>query len=95
MAAGRRDLSGKCPADSPVSNRGTLNSQGLAVAEGGRVALTTSRHVRSSPVTGLVDRIDLRFKPGVTNRDLEAIRQILPEGVVLSSPWLSKKADRR
>jgi putative ABC transport system permease protein len=72
---------------------GTLVSQGLALAEGGRVALTDIATFQEfTGQLGWVDRIDLRFKPGVTNRDLEAIRRILPEGVVLSSPLAVKES---
>jgi putative ABC transport system permease protein len=72
---------------------GTLASQGLALAEGGRVALTDIATFQEfTGDYGRVDRIDLRFKPGVADRDLAAIRQILPEGVVLSSPLAAKES---
>ena len=41
---------------------------------------------------GWVDRIDLRLKPGVGEPELAAIRKILPDGVVLSSPLAAKES---
>ena len=72
---------------------GTLALQGLALAEGGRVAFTDIATFQEFTGNyGQVDRIDLRFKPGVTDRDLDAIHKILPEGVVLSSPLAAKES---
>ncbi len=72
---------------------GTLALQGLALAEGGRVAFTDIATFQEFTGNyGQVDRIDLRFKPGVADRDLDAIHKILPEGVVLSSPLAAKES---
>ena len=72
---------------------GALALQGLALAEGGRVAFTDIATFQEFTGNyGRVDRIDLRFKPGVTDRDLDAIHKILPEGVVLSSPLAAKES---
>ena len=74
---------------------GTLASQGVALAEGGRVALTDIATFQEfTGHYGQVDRIDLRFKPGVTDRDLATIRRNLPAGVVLSSPLAVKESGR-
>jgi putative ABC transport system permease protein len=79
----------------PFRIAGTLASQGLALAEGGRVALTDIATFQEfTGEYGRVDRIDLRFKPGVSDRDLEAIRRLLPEGVVLSSPLAAKESGK-
>ena len=72
---------------------GTMASQGLALAEGGRVALTDIATFQEfTGEYGRVDRIDLRFKPGLADRDLAAIRKILPDGVILSSPLAAKES---
>ena len=72
---------------------GVLASQGLALVEGGRVAVTDIATFQEfTGDYGWVDRIDLRFKPGVTDRDMEEISKILPEGVVLSSPLAAKES---
>ena len=77
----------------PFQIVGTLALQGLAMAEGGRVALTDIATFQEFTGSfGRVDRIDLRFKPDVTDRELEAIRKILPDGVVLSSPMAAKES---
>jgi putative ABC transport system permease protein len=74
---------------------GTMASQGLALAEGGRVALTDIATFQEfTGEYGRVDRIDLRFKPGVADRDLAAIRKILPDGVILSSPLAARESGR-
>jgi putative ABC transport system permease protein len=71
----------------------TMASQGLALAEGGQVALTDIATFQEfTGEYGRVDRIDLRFKSGVRDRDLAAIRNILPEGVMLSSPLAAKES---
>ena len=72
---------------------GLLASQGLAQAEGGRVAITDIATFQEfSGGFGWVDRIDLRFKPGVTDKDLEDFGNDLPEGIVLSSPLAVKES---
>ncbi|MGD8660222.1 MAG: hypothetical protein PVH37_09830, partial [Desulfobacterales bacterium] len=72
---------------------GTMASQGLALVEGGRVALTDIATFQEfTGEYGRVNRIDLRFKPGVADRDLAAIRKILPDGVLLSSPLAAKES---
>ena len=72
---------------------GVLASQGLALVEGGRVALTDIATFQEfTGDHGWVDRIDLRFRPGVTERDVAEIGKMLPDGVVLSSPGAAKES---
>jgi putative ABC transport system permease protein len=72
---------------------GVLASQGLAKAEGGRVAITDIATFQEfSGGFGRVDRIDLQFKPDVTDKDMEGFGTDLPEGIVLSSPLAVKES---
>ena len=74
---------------------GTLNSQGLALVEGGRVALTDIATFQEFTGTyGMVDRIDLQLKPGAADRELADLRGILPESILLSSPSATKESGR-
>jgi len=66
---------------------GILEREGLALAEGGRVALTDIATFQEfSGLLGKVDRIDLKLKPSATGEDLDHIRQWLPEGITLNPP---------
>ena len=66
---------------------GTLDPQGLALVEGGRVALTDIATFQEFTGTyGMVDRIDLQLKPGAADRELADLRGILPESILLISP---------
>ena len=70
---------------------GKLESEGLALAEGGRVALTDIATFQEfTGLFGKVDRIDLRLKPSATERDLADIRQMLPESVQLNLPTATR-----
>jgi putative ABC transport system permease protein len=72
---------------------GILQPEGLALVEGGRVAITDIATFQEfTGLYGLVDRIDLRLKPGAGERDLAEIRRMLPDGVVLGSPSSTKKS---
>ena len=74
---------------------GTLESQGLALVDGGRVALTDIATFQEFTGTyGLVDRIDLLLKPGAADRELIELRGILPESIVMSSPSATKESGR-
>ena len=74
---------------------GTLESQGLALVDGGRVALTDIATFQEFTGTyGLVDRIDLLLKPGAGDRELIELRGILPESIVMSSPSATKESGR-
>jgi putative ABC transport system permease protein len=66
---------------------GMLEQEGLALAEGGRIALTDIATFQEfTGLFGRVDRIDLRLKPFATAKDLADIRQWLPESVTLNPP---------
>ena len=74
---------------------GVLQSEGLALVEGGRVAITDIATFQEfTGLYGLVDRIDLRLKPGVGEQGLAQIRRMLPESVVLGSPSAAKESGR-
>jgi len=74
---------------------GILDLQGLGLIEGGRVALTDIATFQEFTGTyGVVDRIDLIFKPGATDRQMAEIQEILPESILLSSPTANKASGR-
>jgi len=66
---------------------GVLEQEGLALAEGGRIALTDIATFQEfTGLFGKVDRIDLRLKPFAAERVLDDIRQGLPESIILNPP---------
>lgn len=66
---------------------GTLTSEGLGMVEGGRVAIADIATFQEfTGLAGFVDRIDLLFKPGATDKDVDAVRANLPRGAVLERP---------
>lgn len=70
-----------------------LQTEGLAMVEGGRVAITDIATFQEfTGLYGLVDRIDLRLKPGAGEEDLAEIRRMLPDSVVLGSPSATRKS---
>ena len=72
---------------------GKLEPEGLALAEGGRVALTDIATFQEfTGLFGKVDRIDLRLKAGATSKDLENIRKILPESITLNPPSATRES---
>jgi len=72
---------------------GILDTQGLALVEGGRVALTDIATFQEFTGTyGMVDRIDLQLKPGATDQELAELREMLPQSIVLSSPSATKQS---
>jgi putative ABC transport system permease protein len=72
---------------------GKLAAEGLALADGGRVALTDIATFQEfTGLFGKVDRIDLRLKAGATSRDLEDIRKLLPESVTLNPPSATRES---
>ena len=74
---------------------GILKPQGLALAEGGRIALTDIATFQEfTRIYGQVDRIDLRLKPDVPQTGLREIRRILPESIVMNSPSASRESGR-
>ncbi|MEJ2102346.1 MAG: ABC transporter permease, partial [Desulfobacterales bacterium] len=72
---------------------GTLEPEGLALAEGGRVALTDIATFQEfTGLFGKVDRIDLRLKTDVTSKDLDSIRKILPDSITLNPPSVTRES---
>jgi len=74
---------------------GILQPEGLALVEGGRVALTDIATFQEfAGLYGLVDRIDLLLKPDAGAKGLAGIRRMLPDSVVLGSPSAAKESGR-
>jgi len=74
---------------------GIMRPEGLALVEGGQVAITDIATFQEfTGLYGLVDRIDLRLKPGAGERELAEIRRMLPDSVVLGSPSATKESGR-
>jgi putative ABC transport system permease protein len=70
---------------------GKLQPEGLALAEGGRIALTDIATFQEfTGLFGKVDRIDLKMKSLATARDLADIRQMLPESIQLNPPTATR-----
>ena len=70
---------------------GILEPQGLALVEGGRVALTDIATFQEfTGLYGVVDRIDLQLKPDAGERDLADLSALLPAGIVLSSASVTR-----
>jgi putative ABC transport system permease protein len=66
---------------------GTLALEGLALVEGGRVALTDIATLQEfTGLFGVVDRIDLTFLPKTSEQDLEQLLELLPATLELKSP---------
>ena len=72
---------------------GKLKPEGLALAEGGRVALTDIATLQEfTGLFGKVDRIDLKLKPFATAKDLDDIRRRLPAGIELNPPTRTRQS---
>ena len=72
---------------------GKLEPEGLALAEGGRVALTDIATFQEfAGLFGEVDRIDLRLRADATSKDLDNIRKILPESITLNPPSATRES---
>jgi putative ABC transport system permease protein len=66
---------------------GVLVPEGLALVEGGRVALTDIATFQEfTGLFGLVDRIDLRLRPKTSPAQLEDLARKLPEEIEIRSP---------
>jgi len=69
----------------------TLNPEGVALVEGGRVAITDiATYQEFTGLLGGVDRIDLIFRPGATAQEIENLMSTLPESVAMSPPSLAR-----
>ena len=72
---------------------GKLEPEGLALAEGGRVALTDIATFQEfTDLFGKVDRIDLRLKADATSKDLDNIRKLLPKSITLNPPSATRES---
>jgi len=72
---------------------GNLAPDGLALVEGGRVALTDIATFQEfTGLYGVVDRIDLKLKPTATSKDLGDIRKLLPPSVSIRPPSAVRKS---
>ncbi len=72
---------------------GKLEREGLALAEGGRIALTDIATFQEfTGLFGKVDRIDLKLKPFATAGDLDDIHNMLPESITLNPPSATRQS---
>jgi putative ABC transport system permease protein len=72
-----------------------LDQQGLALAEGGRVALTDIATFQEfTGLLGKVDRIDIKLKPNAGSEDLDAIRSLLPKSMTLNPPSATRESGK-
>lgn len=63
---------------------GILAGEGMALTEGGRIALADISTFQEFTATyGVVDRVDIVFKEGVRESEIHEFRGSLPEGLVL------------
>ncbi len=75
---------------------GMFAPEGLALVEGGRIALTDIATFQEfTGLRGLVDRIDLQFKSTATQKDRDAFKEILPENVVLAAPSTTRQSGQK
>ena len=74
---------------------GVLKSQGLALADGGRVAIADIATFQEyTGIHGTVDRIDLQLNDGISDRQLAELRAILPESILLNAPSTARESGR-
>lgn len=79
----------------PFEVAGVLTPSGLALVEGGQVAITDLATFQEfTGVRGEVDRIDVLLHRQVRTGGAEAIRALLPAGVTLEAPGESKESGR-
>ncbi len=72
---------------------GKLEREGLALVEGGRVALTDIATFQEfTGLMGQVDRIDIKLKAHTASKDVDEIRDILPESIVLNPPSATRES---
>lgn len=75
---------------------GTLDAEGLALVEGGRVAITDiSTFQEFTGLYGKVDRIDLRLKPDAAQTDIENLWTSIPEGIVRTASSAAKDSGKK
>ena len=72
---------------------GVMVPEGLALVEGGRVALADIATFQEfTGLLGLLDRIDIRFKPKTSPAAVEELARKLPEGLELRSPSAARES---
>jgi putative ABC transport system permease protein len=72
---------------------GILSPGGLALAEGGMIALTDIATFQElTKLYGWVDRIDIKVDPDATSRDFEYIGKMLPDNFRLGTPSAAKES---
>ena len=72
-----------------------LNPQGLAMVEGGRIALCDIATFQEfTGLFGLADRIDVRFKEKRDGNPQASLAPLLPDGVVMRSPAARSQSGR-
>lgn len=75
---------------------GTLAAEGLALVEGGRVAITDiSTFQEFSGLYGEVDRIDLRLKPAAPQSAEDNLWKSLPESIIRTAASAAKDSGRK
>jgi len=75
---------------------GLLDADGIALIEGGRVAVTDIATFQEfTGLYGRVDRIDLQLKPNATRADIENLWQTLPDGIVRTAPSAAKNSGQK
>ncbi|GLI34339.1 FtsX-like permease family protein [Desulforhabdus amnigena] len=72
-----------------------LSPEGLALAEGGDIALTDiSTFQEFTGLHGVVDRIDIRLKPSACSEDVQSIRATLPPGILMERPGEARESGK-
>jgi putative ABC transport system permease protein len=72
---------------------GIMAQEGLGLVEGGQVALTDIATFQElTGLYGLVDRIDLRFKPRAADIGPHEIAALLPDDIVIGTPSAAKES---
>lgn len=72
---------------SPFRIIGILDAQGLALVEGGRIALCDIATFQEiTGLFGLVDRIDVKFRPDAPQQMRSTLDGLLPAGVEINAP---------
>ena len=75
---------------------GTLLPEGLALVEGGWVAITDiATYQEFTGLMGKVDRIDLRLKPNITHEELKSLESLLDKSLVLSAPSATRESGQK
>ena len=72
---------------------GILSPTGLAMAQGGMIALTDIATFQEfTQLYGQVDRIDIKLDPNATSKHIDSIRKIFSDNFLLSAPSAAKES---